>query len=88
MSDTILCPACNSEYTYENGNLIACSQCFNEWDPAEEAANNNDKIFDANGNKKFKNKFNEGIVRLTPTNSKTKYFAVIGKKLKVVRLSE
>ena len=44
MSDTILCPACNSEYTYENGNLIACSQCFNEWDPAEEAANNNDKI--------------------------------------------
>ena len=25
MSDTILCPACNSEYTYENGNLMVCS---------------------------------------------------------------
>ena len=47
MSDTILCPACNSEYTYENGNLMVCSQCFNDWDPAEEAANNSDKIFDA-----------------------------------------
>lgn len=51
-------------------------------------SDNNCIIFDANGNKKFKNKFNEGIVSLTPTNSKTKYFAVIGKKLKVVRLSE
>ena len=50
MSDTILCPACNSEYTYENGNLMVCSQCFNEWDPVEEAANNSDKIVDANGN--------------------------------------
>ena len=50
MSDTILCPACNSEYTYEHGNLMVCSQCFNEWDPAEEAVNNSDKIVDANGN--------------------------------------
>ena len=29
---------------------MVCSQCFNEWDPAEEAVNNSDKIVDANGN--------------------------------------
>ena len=50
MSDTIICPACGSEFTYENGDLMACSQCFHEWNPAEESANSGDKIFDANGN--------------------------------------
>ncbi len=50
MSDAILCPACSSEYTYESGDLMACSQCFNEWNPADEVANSGDKIFDSNGN--------------------------------------
>ena len=30
MSDTIICPACGSEFTYENGDLMACSQCFHK----------------------------------------------------------
>lgn len=50
MSNTIFCPACNSEYTYENGNLITCSQCFNEWNPENETTNDSNKIFDFNGN--------------------------------------
>ena len=48
MSDTLLCPKCQSEFTYEQDNLQVCSQCFNEWDPKEE--NNSDTILDINGN--------------------------------------
>ena len=48
MSDTILCPKCQSEFTYEQDNLQVCSQCFNEWDPKEES--NSDTILDMNGN--------------------------------------
>ena len=52
MSKIVICPKCNSEYTYENATLWACTQCFFEWNPeelkaAEEQAS---KIFDANGN--------------------------------------
>ena len=50
MEENIICPKCSSEYTYENGNLIVCSQCFHEWNPAEELDNAENKILDANGN--------------------------------------
>ena len=42
------CPKCGSEFTYEQDNLLVCSQCFHEFDPAEVGAE--DKIFDSNGN--------------------------------------
>lgn len=49
MSETvIICPKCGSEYTYEQDNLMVCSQCFHEWDPAE--VENENKILDSNGN--------------------------------------
>ena len=48
MSDILLCPKCGSEYTYEQDNLMVCSQCFNEWDPEELV--NEDKVLDSNGN--------------------------------------
>ena len=25
------CPKCNSEYTYEDGNLFVCPECAHEW---------------------------------------------------------
>ncbi len=25
------CPKCNSEYTYEDGELYVCPECFHEW---------------------------------------------------------
>lgn len=31
------CPQCNSEYTYELGNLMVCPECAHEWSPAEDA---------------------------------------------------
>lgn len=48
MSETNICPKCQSEYTYENGNLMNCSQCFHEWDPAE--IDLEGRILDSNGN--------------------------------------
>ncbi len=48
MSDTIICPKCQSEFTYEQDNLHVCSQCFHEWDPNEVAGDQT--ILDMNGN--------------------------------------
>jgi len=36
MSETLPpCPACNSPYAYEMGELLVCPECANEWNPAE-----------------------------------------------------
>lgn len=48
MSDLMPCPKCSSEFTYEQDSLLVCSQCFHEFDPAEEGSE--EKIFDSNGN--------------------------------------
>lgn len=48
MSDTITCPKCQSEFTYEQDHLLVCSQCFYEWDPTETSSD--DQILDINGN--------------------------------------
>ncbi len=52
MSEEIKCPKCESEFTYPEGEMMVCSQCFHEWNPKEAAANkaNEGKIFDSNGN--------------------------------------
>ncbi|PKM61961.1 MAG: alkylphosphonate utilization protein [Firmicutes bacterium HGW-Firmicutes-4] len=46
------CPKCNSEYTYEDGEMLICPECAHEW--TVDAANENggdEKIFkDSNGN--------------------------------------
>ncbi|MBN2260619.1 MAG: alkylphosphonate utilization protein [Clostridiales bacterium] len=47
------CPKCNSEYTYEDGNLYVCPECAHEWSMEEVAANGTDEeqsVKDANGN--------------------------------------
>ncbi|MGE7905042.1 zinc ribbon domain-containing protein YjdM [Peribacillus sp. NPDC094092] len=52
MSDFPNCPACNSEYTYEDGSLFVCPECAHEWAVEAEAENGDQKktIKDANGN--------------------------------------
>lgn len=52
MSNLPNCPKCNSEYSYEDGNLLICPECGHEWTlDAGEANNEDTKIFkDANGN--------------------------------------
>ena len=45
------CPKCNSEYTYEDGNLLVCPECGHEWTAASESeAEEANLIKDANGN--------------------------------------
>lgn len=45
------CPKCNSEYTYEDGNLFVCPECAYEWSTQEIEDDSNDSLTvkDANG---------------------------------------
>lgn len=44
------CPQCNSEYTYNDGELLICPECAHEWKEGESAAEEQVLIKDANGN--------------------------------------
>lgn len=45
------CPKCSSEYTYEDGNMLVCPECGNEWIQGVENAQEETKtIKDSNGN--------------------------------------
>lgn len=52
MSSLPNCPKCNSEYTYEDGNLLVCPECAYEWslESAEDNAESAKVVKDANGN--------------------------------------
>ena len=51
MSTLPPCPKCNSEFTYEDGELLICPECAHEWSAGEASASETTKIFkDANGN--------------------------------------
>lgn len=45
------CPKCNSEYTYDDGNLYICPECAHEWamDGTLEASDD-ESVVDSNGN--------------------------------------
>lgn len=52
MSTLPLCPQCNSELTYEDGEMFVCPECGHEW--PQQAADSGDEdrrvVKDANGN--------------------------------------
>lgn len=50
MSNLPPCPACGSEYTYEDGNLLICPECAHEWSPNETPETDTLSVKDANGN--------------------------------------
>lgn len=52
MSQLPPCPLCQSEYTYEDGELFICPECGHEWSQsaAEESAETTKVVRDANGN--------------------------------------
>lgn len=37
MSGLPACPACGSEYTYEDGLMLVCPECAHEWNPEAQA---------------------------------------------------
>ncbi len=45
------CPKCGSEYTYEDGNMLICPECFHEWTLDESSSEDEENVVrDANGN--------------------------------------
>lgn len=52
MSGLPNCPACGSEYTYQDGNLYICPECAHEWaiDASTESSDDTLVVHDANGN--------------------------------------
>ena len=46
------CPKCNSEYTYEDGNILICPECAYEWTLNSENQNTDDVLVvkESNGN--------------------------------------
>ncbi|MCZ8495018.1 zinc ribbon domain-containing protein YjdM [Priestia megaterium] len=46
------CPSCQSQYTYEDGNLFICPECAHEWGQDEKAEGTEEQLTvkDANGN--------------------------------------
>ena len=45
------CPKCQSEYTYQDGDLLICPECAHEWKEGEIVQEDQDSnIKDANGN--------------------------------------
>ena len=52
MSNLPQCPACGSEFTYEDGSMYVCPECAHEWlkEGATEDAADGRIIRDANGN--------------------------------------
>lgn len=52
MSNLPKCPKCNSEYTYEDGDMYICPECAHEWskDGAAEGAEEAKVVKDSNGN--------------------------------------
>ncbi len=52
MSDLPNCPECNSEYTYEDRDLLVCPSCGHEWSKLDstEESSGEPVIKDANGN--------------------------------------
>lgn len=85
MTDTILCPKCNSEYTYENGDLMVCSQCFYEWNPQEVQESQTNKIVDANGNE-LQNGDSVVVIKDLPVKGASKPVKA-GTKVKNIRLN-
>jgi protein PhnA len=45
------CPECNSEYTYDDGNLFVCPECGHEWTKKIDDGNDSDEkgVKDSNG---------------------------------------
>ena len=44
------CPKCNSEFTYHDGTRLVCPECAHEWQPGEEALEDQISLTDGVGN--------------------------------------
>lgn len=50
-SDLMPCPKCQSQYSYQDGSLWICPECFHEWSSeASEQSSDDNRFLDVNGN--------------------------------------
>lgn len=81
------CPACKSEYTYEDGDNFVCPECTHEWPKSATAASEDQLIVrDANGNLLADGDHATVIkdLKIKGTSSVIK----VGTKVKIIRLVE
>jgi protein PhnA len=89
MPGVILCPNCQSDLTYLNEDLMTCSQCFHEWDPAAAAEETGDatlKVLDSNGNE-LQNGDSVIVIKDLPVKGMPKPVKA-GTKVKNIRLTD
>ena len=81
------CPKCQSEYTYNNGSIFVCPECFHEFSAEDaEAAANAGKVFDSNGNE-LQNGDSVIVIKDLPVKGAPKPVKA-GTKVKNIRLVE
>ena len=87
MIDLPHCPKCNSQYTYENGNIYICPECAHEWSK-DEITEKDDKLIvnDANGNLLNEGDFVTVIKDLKVKGSSS--VVKVGTKVKILRLTD
>ncbi len=86
MSTTPNCPKCNSQYTYQDRDLMICPECVNEWSTRTEQETENYVVKDANGNV-----LNDGDNVTVTKDLKVKGSSLVvkvGTKVKGIRLIE
>ncbi len=87
MSDKLpSCPKCNSEYTYEDGDLLICPECAHEWSKDAQSESSELIVKDANGNV-----LKDGDMVTVIKDLKVKGSSSgikIGTKIKIMRLTE
>ncbi|MEQ8633362.1 zinc ribbon domain-containing protein YjdM [Gimesia maris] len=87
MSDLPNCPECDSEYTYEDRDLLVCPSCGHEWSPGDNvAAAAGPVVRDANGNELTNGDSITVIKDLKVKGSST--VVKVGTKVKNIRLVE
>jgi protein PhnA len=88
MSTLPKCPQCNSEFTYEDGEMYVCPECAHEWSKhaATESAVEKRVVRDANGNE-----LNDGDTVTVIKDLKVKGSSLVvkvGTKVKNIRIVE
>lgn len=89
MSENVICPKCKSDITYQENDMMICTQCFHEWKPAEEEAEQTEvpiKVLDANGNE-LQNGDSVVVVKDLPVKGASKSIKA-GTKVKNIRLTD
>jgi protein PhnA len=93
MSEFPPCPKCKCEYTYSNGVLMVCPECFHEWIPIAigmeeevEVKEVSAKIVDSNGNE-LKDGDTVIVIKDLPVKGSSKSVKA-GTKVKNIRLTD